>query len=143
MKKIVIFIGIFVSVLSLTGCSSNSKYLKEISLNKLYKMTEEKETFILELSQDGCSHCAAFNPVFKKVLKEYEVEAKYLNISKLTEEEYNQFIKDFNDNNQKLGTPTVIFFTDGHEKTTMSRIVGEASEKEIIRKLKQHNYIKD
>lgn len=141
MKKWVFLITIFTFLLLLTGCSNNSKYLKEISLDKLYDMVEAKETFILELSQDGCSHCAVFNPRFTKILKEYKVYANYINCSKLTENELEKFEKDFN-NKKPIGTPTVLFFVDGHEKTSMNRLSGEPSEKEIIRKLKQNDYIK-
>jgi len=142
MKKIITLIGIFITILLLAGCNSDSKYLQEISLKELYNKIENKETFILELSQDGCGHCAAFNPTFIKILEEYKVTAYYLNISNTTEDEYFQFLEDFNDN-ESLGTPTVMFFVDGHEKTSMNRIIGEASEKEIIRKLKQNKYIED
>jgi len=141
MKKIITFLGITFVILLLTGCNNN-KYLQEISLKELYTKVENKETFILELSQDGCSHCASFTPTFKKVLKDNNVTAYNLNISKINEEEYFQFLKDFN-NNESLGTPTVMFFVNGHEKTSMNRIIGSASEKEIIRKLKQNNYIEE
>ena len=140
MKKILTLFVLFTTVLLLTGCNNNSKYLQELSLKELYNKVENKETFILEISQDGCSHCAAFNPVFKKVLEEHKVTAYYLNTSKMSETEYYNFLENFNDN-ESLGTPTVIFISNGHEKTTMSRIIGEASEKEIIRKLKQNDYI--
>lgn len=140
MKKIVTLTILLTSIFLLTGCSSGSKYLKEISISELYQKVESKETFILELSQDGCSHCAAFNPTFTKVLEDYKITAYYLNISKITEDEYYKFLSDFN-NNESLGTPTVMFFTDGHEKTSMNRIIGSASEKELIRKLKQNDYI--
>ena len=140
MKNLLMTILTFVLLLS--GCSNNSKYLKEISLDKLYDMVENKETFILELSQDGCSHCAAFNPRFTKILEEYGVYANYINCTKLTEKELEQFEKDFN-GGELIGTPTVLFFVDGHEKTSMNRLSGEPSEKEIIRKLKQNDYIKE
>lgn len=143
MKKIVTFVILFVSILLLTGCgSNNSKYLEEISFDELYKMVENKETFILEIMQDGCSHCAVFTPRFENVLEEYKVHAKYINFSKLTEKQYKQFEKEFN-NNEGIGTPTVIFFVNGKEKTSMNRLSGEPSEKEIIRKLKQNDYIED
>ena len=140
MKKIVVLTILLISSLLLTGCNNSSKYLKELSLSELYSKAENKETFILELSQDGCGHCAAFNPVFTKVLENYQITAYYLNISKLYEDDYYKFIGDFN-NNESLGTPTVMFFTEGHEKTSMNRIVGSASEKELIRKLTQNGYI--
>lgn len=142
MKKVLTLIILFSSIFLLTGCDDSNKYLQEVSLNKLYNMAENKETFILEIVQDGCSYCSSFKPTFKKVLGEYEVTANYLNISKLTEEEYYQFIDDFNDG-EELSTPTVLFFENGHEKTSMNRIIGAASEKEVIRKLKQNNYIED
>lgn len=141
MKKIISFVILFVSILLLTGCgSNNNKYLQEISFDDLYTMVENKETFILEIMQDGCSHCAVFTPRFEKILEEYKVEAKYLNFSKISEKQLTEFFDDFNDG-EKLGTPTVIFFVDGKEKTAMNRLSGEPSEKEIIRKLKQNEYI--
>lgn len=142
MKKLFTFMVLVISVFFLTGCGNNSSNLEDISFKELYTMVENKESFILEIYQDGCSHCAVFNPRFEKVLKEYNVTAKRLNCSYLTEEEYNQFIKDFNDNDD-IGTPTVFFLVDGKEKSSMNRLSGEPSEKEIIRKLKQNEYIKD
>jgi len=141
MKKIIGLTGIIFAIFLLTGCDNNS-YLKEISLDDLYTKVENKESFILELTQDGCSHCASFTPTFKKVLKDYKVTAYNLNISDMSEDEYLDFIENFN-NNESLGTPTVMFFVNGHEKTSMNRIVGSASEKEVIRKLTQNDYIKE
>ena len=141
MKRILTLSILLISILTLTGCNNGSNYLKEVSLSELYNKVENKETFILELSQDGCGHCAAFNPVFKEVLANYQITAYYLNIGKISENDYYKFLEDFN-NNESLGTPTVMFFTEGHEKTSMNRIIGNASEKELIRKLTQNGYIK-
>lgn len=139
MKKIITFTLLLTFIIYLTGCS-NSKNLEQISFGEFYSMIESKESFILELSQEGCSHCAVFNPRFEKVLEEYNIAAKYLDVSKISEEQYNKFIEEFNDN-EDIGTPTVLFIEEGREKTTMNRLSGEPSEKEIIRKLKQNNYI--
>lgn len=136
MKKILMLL--LLTTLVLTGCSSKeNKYLESISFDKLNDLIESKESFVLEIYQDGCSHCTVFTPRFKSVLKEYEVNAKALNISNLTEKEYNEFVDIFG----SLGTPTVIFIEDGIEKTKINRLVGEASKNEIIRKLKQNGYI--
>lgn len=143
MKKVLTLTILFISILLLTGCNNNnSKYLQEVSFKEFYTMIENKESFILEIMQDGCSHCAVFTPRFKSVLEEYQVNAKYINFTNLSEEQYNQFIKDFNDN-ENLGTPTVLFIVDGKEKSSMNRLAGEPSEKEIIRKLKQNEYIEE
>lgn len=135
MKKILMLL--LLAILVLTGCSKDNKYLETISFDKLNDLIENKESFILEIYQDGCSHCSVFTPRFKSVLKEYEVNAKALNMSGLTEKEYNEFIDIFG----SLGTPTVIFIEEGAEKTKINRLVGEASKNEIIRKLKQNGYI--
>ena len=138
MKKILILVLLILPIIFITGCNNNS-YLDEINYNELKELMNNKETFILEIYQDGCSHCTVFNPRFKSVLNEYKVNAKALNMSNLTEEEYNNFRKEFG----SIGTPTVIFITKGDEKTKINRLVGEASKKEIIRKLKQNGYIEE
>lgn len=136
MKKILMLI--LLTTFILAGCSNKeNKYLDTISFDKLTDLIENKESFVLEIYQDGCSHCTVFTPRFKSVLKEYEVNAKALNMSNLTEEEYNKFVDIFG----SLGTPTVVFIEDGIEKTKINRLVGEASKNEIIRKLKQNGYI--
>lgn len=141
MKKILSITVLLISILLLTGCgSSNDKYLEDISYDELKELVENKETFILEVYQDGCSHCAVFTPRFKKVLKEYNITAKAINFAKITQEEYDEFSLEYGKN---IGTPTVMFFVEGNEKTKINRLVGEPSEKEIIRKLKQNGYIEE
>ena len=136
MKKILMLI--LLTTIILTGCNSkDNKYLEIISFDKLTNLIESKESFVLEIYQDGCSHCTVFNPRFKSVLKEYEVNAKALNMSNLTEKEYKEFVDIFG----SLGTPTVLFIENGIEKTKINRLVGEASKNEIVRKLKQNGYI--
>ena len=39
-------------------------------------------------------------------------------------------------------TPTTIFFKDGEEKTTATRIEGDVTEEKIITKIKQNGFIK-
>jgi len=139
MKKLLLLTILLISIL-VTGCTgNNNKYLDEISFDKLNNLLDTKQTFILEIIQDGCSHCSVFAPRFKNVLKEYEVNAKMLNMSNLTKSEYDKFVDIFGN----LGTPTVIFIEEGVEKTKINRLVGEASKKEIIRKLKQNGYIQE
>lgn len=141
MKKTLFLILLIIPLLVIiTGCGKdNSKYLNSISFNKLNTLIENKETFILEIVQDGCSFCSEFAPRFKSVLSEYKVHAKVLNVSNLSEKEYKEFENIFG----SVKTPTVIFMEDGIEKTKINRLVGAASKKEIIRKLKQNGYINE
>lgn len=141
MKKILSVIAILTLVLLISGCGSNNdKYLEEISYKELLELVENKESFILEIYQDGCSHCAVFTPRYKRVLNEYKVHSKAINFTKIGEDEYNEFCEKYG---KGIRTPTVMFFVDGEEKTKINRLVGEPSEKEIIRKLKQNGYIEE
>ncbi|MDD6223946.1 MAG: thioredoxin family protein [bacterium] len=130
MKKLSIFM-IMIAICLVTGCSKS--YLKEISYKEYQQLLENKETFILEVMRDDCSACQTFKPNLEKVANEYKVEVKYLNISKLSNEELD-----------KLGvssTPTVIFYINGEEQTTAARIVGSVKQEKIISKLKASGFI--
>lgn len=141
MKKLAIITILLASVLLITGCSNEEKstYLKEVTFDELYEMMNNEKSFILEFVQDGCTHCAVFTPRFENVLEDYQIYAKQLNFSNITEEEYSQIVSDFG----TFGTPTVIFIENGKERTTINRLTGEPSEKEIIRKLTQNGYIEE
>lgn len=142
MKKLAMLVILFTSLLLVTSCNNDTatNYLEEISFDKLYEMLDNGESFILEFVQDGCSHCAVFTPRFENVLEEYQIYAKQLNFSNITEKQLNQIFEDFG---SKMGTPTVVFIENGEEKTTINRLSGEPSEREIIRKLVQNGYIEE
>ncbi len=111
--------------------------LINLTLPALKEKVENKDTFVLVLSQTGCSHCQQYIPELEKALKEVDFNAYLLNISNLSDEEYTDLTKlvPFS------GTPTTIFFTEGTEKTTLNRIVGSKSKSEIIERLKSLGYI--
>lgn len=146
-NKLWIILIIIVVVLFIVVFSFNSKsgdYLKEISYSELIDKLDKKETFILYLKQDECSHCAEFTPVFERVLQANEVHAYYLRLNILNDEQ----IKRDDDsstieeaNITITGTPTVVFIKDGKE-STMNRIVGSVEQDVVLRKLKNTGYIK-
>lgn len=139
MKKILkSIIMVFTLVLLLTGCSSNDNHIKEISLDKFKEKMANKESFVLYIGNENCSHCVAYLPTLKSVLKEYNVTIYHLDNSKLSEEEYLEFKSYISIS----GTPTVVFITDGDEETTLNRIVGEISKEDTIERFKTNGYIK-
>ena len=87
MKKIKIISLLLLFVFLFTGCNKENKYLIEISYDEFNKKIENKETFFVEIMQDGCSYCEAFTPKLEEVLMEYEVTGYKLNLSKLSEDE--------------------------------------------------------
>lgn len=136
MKKLIIVLLIILSSLIITGCS-NDEVIKEISYKELEEKINNKESFILELVQTGCSHCEEFSPRFKAILKTNNLKAYSLNLYNLTEEE----IEKFDNLTTVTGTPTVLFFEDGKE--TSNKINGAVSNDKIKEKLKENGYIKE
>ena len=125
MKKKIKFLLIGIFIVFLTGCGSNSTII-EVDYSKLEEMIDNKESFILEVVQTGCSHCEEFSPRFKAVLKTNDLEAYSLNLYNLTEEESEKFSKL---TTSVTGTPTVLFFKDGKE--TSNKISGAVSNEKI------------
>lgn len=139
MKKVIkSIIIIFTLVFLLTGCSNDEKYIKEITLDQFKEKMANKETFALYVGNENCSHCIAYLPTLKSVLKEYDITIYHLDNSKLSDKEYSEFTTYISIS----GTPTVAFITDGEEETTLNRIVGEISKEDTIERFKTNGYIK-
>lgn len=117
------------------------KHLIEIKFSELQKKVDNKETFILVLTQTDCSHCMEYKPTLKKVLAEYDIYAYELNISedKISKEDKAKLKQIANTS----GTPTTVFITNGEEKTTSTRLVGNRPSSDIIKRLKAMGYIKE
>ncbi len=136
MKNKVKYIIIVIGIIFLTGCTNNNP-ITNIDYNKLETMINNKESFILEIVQTGCSHCEEFTPRFKNILKNNNIEAYSLNLYNLTKDEKNKF----NDLTTISGTPTVLFFENGKE--TSNRIYGAVNDDKIKEHLKKAGYIKN
>ena len=136
MKSIKKILLVVLFVFLLSGCGKNN--LKELSFSEFKTKLNNKDTFFVEIVQDGCSHCHNFTPVLKEVLNEYDVVGYQLNMSNLSEEEMEEFDSMYT----VTGTPTTIFIKNGVETSIMSRINGEVTKDKIISKLKQNEYIK-
>lgn len=129
---------IFTLVILLTGCTSDDEYIREISLDGFKRKIANKKTFVLYIGNENCSHCVAYLPTLKSVLKEYKITIYHLDNSKLSKKEYNEFSEYISIS----GTPTIAFITKGEEETTLNRIVGETSKEDTIERFKTNGYIK-
>lgn len=135
MKRKIKFLLIGLFIVILTGCN-NSNTITEINYSKLEDMIDNKDSFILEIVQTGCSHCEEFSPRFKAVLKNNNLKACSLNLYNLNNEEREKFSKL---TTNVTGTPTVLFFKDGSE--TSIKINGAVSNEKIEERLKDAGYI--
>lgn len=134
MKKILlIIIG---SILLLTGCQFGKTY-DEIDYEQYKTMIKNKDSFILFIGSSECSHCTSYKKTLNKVIKEYDVDVKYLDLSKMSDKENNEFKSQIS----FTGTPTTIFVEKGEEKSHYNRIVGDQSYEKIVDKFKDNGYI--
>ena len=141
-KKKAIILGIIcliVLIVAFIGDRLLSKsYLQEIKYSEVVEKVENKENFILLLSQTTCTHCMDFKPKLKKVANKYKITVYYLETDLLSKEENATLKERFS----FRGTPQTLFVVDGEEKTAATRIDGDVSEEKIISKFKSNGYIK-
>lgn len=140
MKKWKIISLILLVTFIFVGCAKEDKeYLVSISYSEFKEKRANKETFFFEFVQDGCSACMSFTPKLKEVLEENKITGYQLNLSSMTDEEYEEFQLEF----KTSGTPNTIFLTEGEELSKLQRISGNVAKTKIVSKLKANGYIKD
>ena len=138
-RLIILLVCFFVIVIGGFIISSifDKNYLIEIKYSDVIKKIENKDSFVLLLSQTTCSHCMDYKPKLAKVAKKYKLEVYYLETDLLDEKTHDELNSYFSFS----GTPTTIFVIDGEEKTVANRISGDVSEQKIINKLKSNGFI--
>lgn len=130
---IVIGFGIWYSL------SSDNKNFIKLNYNEILDKVNNKEDFILCVSASECTHCKSFKPKLKKIANDYNIKIYYTDVDKFNDNDYNKFKEEFSFDGS---TPTTIFFKDGEEKTTATRIEGDISINRTIDKLKKNGFIK-
>ena len=138
---IILLILLFVSlgILYIRKKEEENTLVYEINMQQLEEKINNKDTFILVMTQTGCIHCQSYLPTIKKVSREYGVTFYVLNRAKLSKEEYNRL----NDIANISGTPSTIFIVDGEEKTTLNRLTGSIEKSRLVEKLISEGYINE
>ena len=130
---LIVLIGAFIADMIL-----GKSYLKELKYSQFVEKMENKESFVLLLSQTTCSHCKDFKPKLDKIAKKYKITIYYMETDLLDKDTYDTFKKKYFNFD---GTPTTVFVINGEEKTAASRIDGDVSKEKIISKLKSNGFI--
>lgn len=142
-NKIIIFLIIFISILSIFFILSNNKEkgeLLELNYTTLSEKLNNKDDFILVITQSTCSHCATYKPKLINIAKDYNLNIYYINIDLESKDTQKKFLNDFN---LSGATPTTIFINDGKEKSLLNRLEGDVSEKKAIEKFKKMGFIEE
>ncbi len=133
MKKKILLI----TLILLLTCACSSSYLKPINLKTLNKMLDDKETFILYLTDDNDGKVLK-NTLFK-VSKDNKIKSYYLNTTKLSDDE----LKSLKEKITFDETNIILFIKKGNEETILSRISDlYISENNLEQELKIQGYIK-
>jgi predicted bacteriocin transport accessory protein len=138
MKKIGQLLLIVLSIFMLAGCGKNTTY-RTITYDKYKDMVANKESFILIVGAANCSYCAMYSQYMNAVIKDYNVEVNYLDISKMSEKELGEFTSVINYGG---ATPTTVYIVDGEEKNTYNRINGAKDYDYIVDSFRKNGYIK-
>lgn len=148
-KKILIGVGILLLLALMVGGiiyirqtkqyeqEELDKHLVLLNVSGLKDKIENKDTFMLIITQTTCEHCEAYLPVFKKVLADYDLTGYQIHQDLLQGEDlaYLKSVASIN------GTPTIIFLKEGEETSTLNRLVGDRSRSETIDRLRVMGYI--
>lgn len=112
-------------------------YIHELTFNELESKLDNQDSFVLIITQTGCSHCEAYLPVVQNVSNKYKVDFYVLNRTNISDEERTKLKNIANIS----GTPTTLFYTSGEEKSALNRLVGQATEYRLVEKLTSEGYI--
>ena len=112
-------------------------YIHELTFNELESKLNNQDSFVLIITQTGCSHCEAYLPVVQNVSNKYKVDFYVLNRTNISDEERTKLKNIANIS----GTPTTLFYTSGEEKSALTRLVGQATEYRLVEKLTSEGYI--
>ncbi len=140
-KKILILVSICLVILIggiIYDNIASKTYFNEIKYKDVIKKLDNKDTFILLISQTTCTHCLEYKPKLETVANDEKVSVYYIEYDLLNKEE----AENFNKRISFSGTPTTVFFKNGEEKTAATRINGSASIEKIKAKLKSNGFIK-
>lgn len=140
-NKVIILCSICLIVLVGAFIADNimgKTYLNEIKYKELIEKFENKENFVLLISQTNCSHCISYKPKLEEVANEYKLEIYYIDVDLLEKDEYDNLKSYVNFDS----TPVTAFLKDGEETTAANRINGDASKEKIEKKLKSNDFIK-
>ena len=139
---IIIVIAIILIAFILIATINNNNN-KASLINLTYKQIEEKidnkDSFILVVSQSTCTHCATYKPKLEKISKKYNIDIFDIDYDLENKKTQNKFLEEFDLDGS---TPITIFIKNGKQTNLFDRLEGDVSESKAIEKFKEMGFIK-
>lgn len=135
---LLIFLILLISILLISKITTKQEgKLIETNYKEIQKKADNKDSFILLVSQSTCSHCAEYKPILQNIAKNYNLNIYYIDYD--TDKNGEKFLKEYNLNGS---TPMTIFIDKGTEKSLLNRLSGSVSEEKTISTFKKMGFIK-
>lgn len=117
------------------------KNLTIIDYDRFNELYNSNEQFILVLGQTSCSHCIAVKPVLSYVAGKNNIVINYIDLTNLSETEYNSLKQAVNDAGytEDIGTPLTLVIK---EKKVVKSLSGEATPAKFTKLLEDAGMIK-
>ena len=136
---IIILFIILVSILAIINITGKKDgTLSSLTYKEVKEKTNNKEDFILVVSQSTCSHCATYKPKLEIIAQKYGINIFYIDYDK--EKEKEKFLNEFDLNGS---TPVTIFIKKGKQTSLLDRLEGDVSKEKAIEKFKKMGFIKE
>ncbi|WP_411348282.1 thioredoxin family protein [Paenibacillus sp. WLX2291] len=136
MKKILIFLGVFLCVsimvyMVMNNIKTNPPLYHNITLQDYKNKVESKETFYMYIYANSCEVCQQFKPVVNDFLEKSRTKFYAINLD-IQENNNPEYLMQ-----QKVSkTPTLIFYKNGKES---SRSVGYITTKDLKHFVEENN----
>ena len=110
-----------------------------ISLDEYKDIIKEKGYHFMFIGSEQCGYCTQFKDSIKESLKDNNYKVYYIDISTLSEDEYNELVKtDEYMSQNEWGTPLNLLYKDGKR---IDELNGYVSSDELVEFLKENKVI--
>lgn len=115
--------------------------IQSITYKQYEYLLDQNKEFILFIGATGCSWCEKFTPVVTDVTEKYNLTVYYLDISKLSSNQYNSLVSS-NDwlSSNEWGTPTTLILSKNNTRDVLS---GYTEESELVNFFQTNGFINE
>lgn len=97
---------------------------RTITYSEYEELIDSNKPFLAIIINDGCHYCEMYEPIVDEVANEYGIPVNYINLAKLSDDEYNSLSKSNSYlRTKKWGTPTTLFMLGDNVIDSISQYV--------------------
>lgn len=109
--------------------------LNYINVETYNKLIKSKDASVIVVGQSTCSYCVKAKVVLNEIASKNDIEINYLNLSYMTEEDYNKFTSSFEYfQSSSWGTPVTMIVKNGKIVDKLEQFVTEEEYTEFFKK---------